>query len=57
MWEKSANAFAKIETISSEWGEDWQFNYYYRYYGSAYHHLGNHIKEAEIYEKGLKTIS
>ena len=56
MWEKSANAFAKIETISSEWGEDWQFNYYYRYYGSAYHHLGNHIKEAEIYKKGLKLF-
>jgi len=56
MWEKSANTFAKIEAISSEWGEDWQFNNYYRYYGSAHHHLGNHIKEAEIYEKGLKLF-
>jgi tetratricopeptide (TPR) repeat protein len=54
MWEKAVNAFEKIETISSEWGEDWKFGNYFRYYGSACHQLGNHDKEAEIYEKGLK---
>ena len=54
MWEKAVNAFEKIETISSEWGEDWQFSNYYHYYGSACHQLGNHDKEAEIYEKGIK---
>lgn len=54
MWEKAVNAFEKIETISSEWGEDWQFSNYYHNYGSAYHQLGNHEKEAEIYEKGIK---
>jgi len=54
MWEKAVNAFEKIETISSEWGEDWQFSNYYHNYGSACHQLGNHDKEAEIYEKGIK---
>ena len=54
MWEKAVKAFEKIETISSDWGEDWQFSDYYHNYGSACHQLGNHDKEAEIYEKGIK---
>ncbi len=56
LWEKAANDFGKIETISTEWGEDWQFSNYYRYYGSVCHQLGNHEKEAEIYKKGLKLF-
>ena len=56
MWDKAVNMFEKIETTSSEWGEDWNYKDYYRYYGYASHQLGNHEKEAKIYETGLKLF-
>ena len=56
MWDKAISMFQKIETISSEWGEDWKFKEYYRYYGEACHNKGMHEKEAKIYETGLKLF-
>jgi tetratricopeptide (TPR) repeat protein len=54
MWDKGISLFQKIETISSEWGKDWEYKEYYRYYGDACHFKGMHEKEAKIYETGLK---
>jgi tetratricopeptide (TPR) repeat protein len=56
MVDKAISMFQKIETISSEWGEDWKFKEYYQYYGEACHNKGMHDKEAKIYEKGLKLF-
>ena len=56
MWDKAISMFQKIETLSSEWGEDWKFKEYYRYYGEACHNKGMHEKEAKIYETGLKLF-
>jgi TolB-like protein len=56
MWDKADNLFRKIETINSEWNEDWQYIDYYRYYGEVCHQLGNHEKEADIYNRGLNLF-
>lgn len=56
MWEKAADAFSRIETINLEWEEDWKFSNFYRYYGYVLHQLGDHEKEARIYNKGLSLF-
>jgi tetratricopeptide (TPR) repeat protein len=56
MWEKAADAFSLIETINLEWAEDWKFSNFYRYYGYVLHQLGDHEKEASIYNKGLSLF-
>jgi tetratricopeptide (TPR) repeat protein len=49
-------AFEKVETISSEWGGDWKFADFYRYYGEVCHNAGLHSKEAKIFETGLRLL-
>lgn len=56
MWDKSSGLFRKIETINKEWGDDWKYPNYYRYYADAMHETGNHKKETELYETGLKLF-
>lgn len=53
MWEKAADAFSRIEIINQDWGEDWKFSNYYRFYGYTLHQLGDHENEARIHNKGL----
>jgi tetratricopeptide (TPR) repeat protein len=56
MWDKAIIPFEKVEAINSEWGGAWKFLGYYIEYGKACHYTGNHIKEAEIFETGLKVF-
>jgi tetratricopeptide (TPR) repeat protein len=54
--QKAVNAFNKVETLSSEWGGDWNFRDYYLYFGHACHKASMHDKEAMVQEKGLKLF-
>ena len=56
MWDKGISLFQKVETLSTEWGKDWEFKEYYKYYADACHYKGLHEKEAAIYETGLKLF-
>jgi tetratricopeptide (TPR) repeat protein len=56
MYDKAIKPFEKVEAINSEWGGEWKYLDYYTNYGTACHHTGNHKKEAEIFETGLKIF-
>jgi tetratricopeptide (TPR) repeat protein len=56
MYDKAVKLFEKVESINSEWGDDWKFLGYYKEYGKACHFTGNHKKESEIFETGLKVF-
>ncbi|MGW8314411.1 MAG: hypothetical protein ACWGNV_02335 [Bacteroidales bacterium] len=49
LWEKALE-------IHREWGSDWQNPYIYFMMGDAYHQLGNHQRENEIYNLGITVI-
>jgi tetratricopeptide (TPR) repeat protein len=55
--QKAIQAFEKIEEISLERVDNWEFGDYYWVYGNVLHETGNHQKEHEIYELGLKLFS
>ena len=55
-YQKAINAFEKVQTISSEWGGDWKYRLFYRFYGNACHNAGYHERESEITETGLKLF-
>lgn len=42
--------------IHLEWGTDWANPYIYFMMGDAYHQLGNHERENELYELGITVI-
>jgi tetratricopeptide (TPR) repeat protein len=52
-YEKSIEAFDKVMQISLERGGNWEYELFYKWYGSALHKVGNHNKEKEIYQIGL----
>jgi len=49
LWEKALD-------LHREWGFDWQNPYIYFMMGDAYHQLGNHERENELYEIGIAAI-
>ena len=53
-YEKAVEIFGEIKKISSAWGKDWEYPEYYSEFGSAYHEIGKHKEEAELYKTGLK---
>lgn len=54
IYDKAVTAFAKVEAINTERGEDWTYVPFYRWYGQALHKAGDHEKENEILHKGLQ---
>jgi tetratricopeptide (TPR) repeat protein len=55
-YQKAVKTFEKVETISSEWGGEWNFIDYYLYFGHVCHKAGMHDKEAKVYETGLNLF-
>ncbi len=49
LWERALE-------IHREWGTDWANPYIYFMMGDAYHQLGNHQRENELYELGIDVI-
>jgi tetratricopeptide (TPR) repeat protein len=56
MYDKAIKPFEKVEEINSEWGGVFKFIDYYTNYGTACHFTGDHKKEAEIFETGLRVF-
>jgi TolB-like protein/Tfp pilus assembly protein PilF len=55
-YQESIRAFEKVESISSEWDEDFKIPEYYDYFGRACHEEGLHEKEAKILNIGAKLF-
>jgi TolB-like protein len=55
-YEKAVNTFKKIEAINLTRGGDWDYLLYYWYYGRALHEIGNHKKDEELFDSGLKIF-
>jgi tetratricopeptide (TPR) repeat protein len=55
-YQKAVKTFEIVETISSEWGGEWNFIDYYLYFGHVCHKAGMHDKEAKVYETGLNLF-
>ncbi|MCD6597275.1 MAG: hypothetical protein J7L04_06280, partial [Bacteroidales bacterium] len=55
-YEKAVNAFEKVEEISLERGDHWEYEYFYLDFGKALHKAGKHEKENEIFELGLRLF-
>jgi tetratricopeptide (TPR) repeat protein len=53
-YEKAVEIFEEIQKISSEWGKEWEYLEYYSEFGSAYHEIGKHKEEEELYKTGLR---
>jgi adenylate cyclase len=54
-FEKAIEAYEKVAEISKQWGvKEWVWTSYRL--GTAYHMIGEHDKEQEIYELGLSNI-
>jgi TolB-like protein len=51
---KAIEIFEEIQEIGSSWGKDWEYLEYYSEFGSAYHEIGKHKEEEELYKTGLK---
>jgi len=54
--EKAAVYYEKAFEIDRLWGGGWQWPPFYSISGRVYHELGNHEREWEIYEMGLRVI-
>jgi tetratricopeptide (TPR) repeat protein len=52
-YEKGRAFFKRIEQLSADWGDPWDFPNFYSEYGYLLHLLGRHEKEAELYSQGL----
>ncbi len=55
-YDKAIQAYERIEKISQERGDNWEFGDYYWKYGLVLHESGNHQREHEIHELGLKLF-
>jgi len=51
--EKAIKAFKNAMEISLDWGGYWKYLDFYTYFGRAYHDIGKHKEEKEIYKIGL----
>jgi tetratricopeptide (TPR) repeat protein len=56
MPEKAIEYYERIEEITLEQGYPWEYELYYEFYGRVLHETGNHQKEHEIYDQGLKMF-
>jgi tetratricopeptide (TPR) repeat protein len=54
--DKSISMFEKAEKVSSEWGEDWKYRDFYKYFSDACHIAGKSDKEVKVLEIGLKLF-
>lgn len=54
--DKSISMFEKAEKVSSEWGEDWKYRDFYKYFSDACHIAGKFDKEVKVLELGLKLF-
>jgi TolB-like protein len=55
-YEKAIPAFEKVMEISQERGTDWKFIQFYDRFLTALHNVGNHEREKEISDIGLKIL-
>jgi Flp pilus assembly protein TadD len=55
-YDKAVNMFERVEKLSFEWGEDWRYREFYRYFASACHNAGMFDKESKVIETGLKLF-
>ena len=55
-YEKAIQCLEKALEIDKQWGGGWKWVYLYTVTGEAYHELGDHQKEKEIYELGLSIL-
>lgn len=55
-YDKAAEAMEKALEIDKRWGGNWNLKAIYSILGRAYHHLGNHEREREIYKMGLEKF-
>ena len=55
-YEKAIQCFEKALEIDKKWGVVWKWVPLYTLSGIAYHKLGNHDREKEIYELGLGAL-
>jgi tetratricopeptide (TPR) repeat protein len=55
-YEKAIQCFEKALKIDKKWGVVWKWAPLYGLSGMAYHELGNHDREKEIYELGLGAL-
>jgi tetratricopeptide (TPR) repeat protein len=53
-YDKAVEAFEKVMELNMERGGNWEFDRFYAEYAYALHLNGQHEKEKEIYETGLK---
>ncbi len=53
-YDKAVEIFKKVQEISSAWGQKWEYLEYYDWFGRAYHKIGNHKEEDEVYKTALK---
>ena len=54
--DKSISMFEKAEKVSSEWGEDWNYRDFYKYFSDACHIAGKFDKEVKVLEIGLRLF-
>lgn len=55
-FEEALSLWEKALEIHREWGTDWANPYIYFMMGDAYHQMGNHQRENEIYNLGITVI-
>ncbi len=55
-YEKSIASFEKVLELDKQRGVPWEWSSTYRYLGKAYHEVGNHKRENEVYELGLSIF-
>jgi len=55
-YEKAIGPLEKAIELSDQWGSDWKWSPVYELLGIAYHTLGKHDLELEIYQKGLSVL-
>jgi TolB-like protein len=54
--DKAVKAFEKAMEISLDWGGYWKYLDFYPWFGRAYHMVGKHKEEKEIYKIGLSIF-
>lgn len=54
--EKSIESFEKVLELDKQWGAPLEWSATYTNLGRAYHELGNHKREKEVYELGLSIF-
>ena len=53
---EAIEAYEKCLSIDEQWNGNWKWNLIYTKLGTAYHVLGKHKKEKELYELGLSIL-